>query len=35
VCAIDADSILEERARYARVAAQLPPGVTLVGAGQR
>ncbi len=32
VCAIDADSILEERARYARVAAQLPPGVTLVGA---
>jgi hypothetical protein len=32
VCAVDADSILEERARYARVAAQLPPGVTLVGA---
>ncbi len=35
VCAIDADSILEERARYAQVAAQLPPGVTLVGARQR
>ena len=34
VCAVDADSILEERARYARVAAQLPPGVTLVGATQ-
>ena len=33
-CAVDADSILEERARYARVAAQLPPGVTLVGARQ-
>jgi len=26
---IDADSILEERRRYALVAAQLPPGVTL------
>jgi hypothetical protein len=31
-CAVDADSILEERARYARVAAHLPPGVILVGA---
>ena len=30
--AIDADSILEERTRYAQVAAQLPPGITLLGA---
>lgn len=29
VCAIDADSILDERNRYARVAAQLPAGVEL------
>ena len=29
VCAIDADSILDERNRYARVAAQLPPGIEL------
>jgi hypothetical protein len=29
VCAIDADSILDERKRYARVAAQLPPGTGL------
>jgi hypothetical protein len=29
VCAIDADSILDERNRYARVAAQLPAGVQL------
>ena len=32
VSAIDADSILEERARYAQVAEHLPPGVTLTGA---
>ena len=31
VSAIDADSILEERARYAQVAERLPPGVTLLG----
>ena len=29
---IDADSILEERTRYAQVAAHLPPGITLLGA---
>ncbi|MDE2450073.1 MAG: hypothetical protein KGO22_13950 [Gammaproteobacteria bacterium] len=29
VCAIDADSILDERKRYARVVAQLPPGIEL------
>jgi hypothetical protein len=29
VAGIDADSILEERQRYARVCATLPPGVTL------
>jgi len=29
VCAIDADSMLEERNRYARVAAQLPAGIEL------
>ena len=29
---IDADSILEERRRYARVCARLPPGVTLAPA---
>lgn len=29
VCAIDADSILEERNRYARVASRVPAGVTL------
>jgi len=29
VCAIDADSILDERSRYARVAAQLPAGIEL------
>ncbi len=29
VCAIDADSILEERNRYARIAAQLPAGIEL------
>ena len=29
VCAIDADSILEERIRYASVARQLPKGITL------
>lgn len=29
VCAIDADSMLEERTRYARVAAQLPAGIEL------
>lgn len=34
-CAVDADSILEERARYARVAEHLPPGITLVGAAER
>ncbi|MGC8517271.1 MAG: hypothetical protein ACP5P4_01925 [Steroidobacteraceae bacterium] len=28
---IDADSILEERARYAQLAAHLPPGITLLG----
>ena len=33
--AIDADSILEERARYAQVAARLPPGVALLGATGR
>ena len=32
---IDADSILEERRRYALVAAQLPPGVTLAAAPDR
>lgn len=35
VCAIDADSILEERARYAQVAEHLPPGITLLGATGR
>lgn len=29
VCAIDADSILDERKRYARVVAQLPAGIEL------
>jgi hypothetical protein len=29
VCAIDADSILDERNRFGRVAAQLPPGTEL------
>ena len=29
VCAIDADSILDERGRYARVVAQLPAGIEL------
>ena len=29
VCAVDADSILEERARYSRVVARLPAGITL------
>lgn len=29
VCAVDADSILEERTRYAQVAGQLPRGLTL------
>jgi len=29
VAGIDADSILEERQRYARVGARLPPGLTL------
>ena len=29
VCAIDADSILDERSRYARVLAQLPAGIEL------
>lgn len=29
VCAIDADSMLEERNRYARVAAHLPAGIEL------
>ncbi len=32
---IDADSILEERRRYALVVAQLPPGVTLGAAAER
>jgi len=32
---IDADSILEERRRFARVAAQLPPGTTLGTAMER
>lgn len=32
VCAIDADSILDERNRYARVVAQLPAGIALRGA---
>ena len=31
LCALDADSILHERARYAQVAAHLPPGITLLG----
>ncbi len=35
VCAIDADSILEERTRYAQVAEHLPPGITLIGATGR
>ena len=35
VCAIDADSILEERTRYAQVAAHLPAGITLLGAAGR
>jgi hypothetical protein len=29
VCAIDADSILDERTRYARIVAQLPAGIEL------
>jgi len=29
VCAIDADSMLDERNRYAQVVAQLPPGIEL------
>ncbi len=29
VCAIDADSMLDERGRYARVTAQLPAGIEL------
>jgi hypothetical protein len=29
VCAIDADSMLDERSRYARVSAQLPAGIEL------
>jgi hypothetical protein len=29
VCAIDADSILDERNRFGRIAAQLPPGTEL------
>jgi hypothetical protein len=29
VCAIDADSMLDERSRYARVVAQLPAGIEL------
>jgi hypothetical protein len=29
VCAIDADFILDERNRFARVAAQLPAGIEL------
>lgn len=32
---IDADSILEERRRYALVTAQLPPGITLGTAAER
>jgi hypothetical protein len=32
VCAIDADSILDERRRHARVLAELPPGRELRGA---
>ena len=32
LCALDADSILHERARYAEVAAHLPAGITLLGA---
>ena len=32
ISALDADSILQERARYAQVAAHLPAGITLVGA---
>lgn len=35
VCAIDADSILEERARYTQAIEHLPPGVTLSGATGR
>ena len=35
VCAIDADSILEERKRYAQVAEHLPSGITLLGATGR
>ena len=31
VCAVDADSILEERGRYDRVVARLPAGITLHG----
>lgn len=32
VCAVDADSIVEERTRYAQVAEHLPAGITLLGA---
>jgi hypothetical protein len=32
---IDADSILEERRRYAQVSARLPPGIELAGLPQR
>ncbi len=32
---IDADSILEERRRYAAVSAQVPPGVTLLAPAER
>jgi hypothetical protein len=35
VCAIDADSILEERTRYAQVAEHLPSGITLLGSSGR
>jgi hypothetical protein len=35
VAGIDADSILEERERYARVCATLPPGITLPAAAAR
>jgi hypothetical protein len=28
---VDADSVLEERARYARVGDHLPAGITLAG----
>lgn len=35
VCAIDADSILDERNGYARVIAQLPAGVALCGSASQ